>query len=199
MNDNDFKKVWKLSHQSELVNIEERSLLHDLSSKMDELDKTIKKRNVRELVIAIALIIFFGFVAYFVPYTLTKIACLLIVPYSIFYMYKIKSVRSQKTNDLSQPPKQFLLTQKKYLQKEKKLLDTVLYWAILPLVPILILYYAGFSMDLMSYLGYGIFTIVIFAAVYWANKYAVKKTFIPLLRKLDTLIDEFDKKDQSPE
>lgn len=194
MNDNDFKAMWQSAHQSELVNIEKRPLLLDLSARMNKLDKTIKKRNFRELAIGIVLIIFFSFVAYIVPYTLTKIACLLIIPYFLFYIHKINSVRRFKTSDFSQPPKQFLISQKKYIKKEKELLDTVLYWAILPLLPILILFYAGFRMDLTSYIGFGLFTLVILIIVYALNKYASKKTFIPLLNKLDNLIREFDEK-----
>lgn len=197
MNDDELRNMWKGSQPPELVQIEQTTLLNDLSYKLGKFDKQIEKRNLRENFLAIALIILFGFIAYSIPYTLTKIACLLMIPYYLFYMYKIRSVRNQKTGDLSRPPRQFLINQKEYLQKEKKLLDDILYWAILPFVPVIVLFYAGFPMDLQSYLIYGSITFVILAAVYGANKYAVKHAFIPLLNKVDGMIREFDKQEHS--
>lgn len=199
MNDKDFESIWRSSAGLELVKVEQHSLLHHLSSKINRLDNTIARRNTREKIIAVLLIIAFCVIAYFIPYALTKIACLLMIPYYLFYMYKIESVRRQKSSNFSQPPKQFLMSQKRYIQKEKKLLDSILYWAIIPLAFILILFYAGFPMDLQSYVWAGGFTFVILLGVYRANKYVSRKTFKPLLQSLEKMIREFDEKEQATE
>lgn len=195
MNDKDFVSIWRSSTGSDLVKVEQRSLLHDLSSKMNKLDEKIRKRNIREYVIASLVIIAFCVIAYLVPYTLTKIASLLMIPYYLFYMYKIVNVRGQKSSNFSQPLKQFLISQKRYFRKEKELLDSILYWAIIPLAFILILFYAGFPMDLPSHIWTGGFSFIILFGVYWANKYVARKTFKPLLHSLEKLIREFDEKD----
>lgn len=196
MNDKDFESIWRSSMGPDLVNIDQHSFLHDLTSKMNKIDRTIKKRNIREKVIAVLMIIAFCSIAYIIPYTLTKIASLLMVPYYLLYMYKIDRVRNHKSCEVSQPPKQFLLNQREYIRKEKNLLDTVLYWAILPLLPILVLFYSGFPMDYQSYLWSAGITLAILLVVYGANKYTAKNTFAPLLNNLDTIIREFNEKEQ---
>ena len=118
MNDKDFESIWRSSAESDLVKVEQYSLLNDLSSKMNRIDKKIGKRNTREKIVSSLVIVVFCVIAYLIPYKFTKIASLLMIPYYLFYMYKIENVRRQKSSNFSQSPRQFLVSQKKYIQTE---------------------------------------------------------------------------------
>ena len=185
-------KIWQSSNNQERIKFERSRLMIDVQSSVDRFHQSIKYRDLREIIVAIALIPIFGFIAYDVPFTLSKIGAILIVFWLIFVIIRLRSVKKIKPSAVTETYLDYLYKTRAYLNAQKRLLDSVLYWYILPSLSGLTLFLLGFMEVSERFITTMIIAVasavVVGIAIYFLNKKAVKKEIIPRLEEADKLI-----------
>ena len=104
---------------------------------------------------------------------------------------RLRSTKKHKPTDFTETYIDYLYKTKDYLNAQKKLLDTVLYWYILPPFPGILMIVMGFmhipEKRKIIVLTLFLFVIIAILALF-LNKRAVKKEFNPRLEKIEELI-----------
>lgn len=188
----ELSKIWQSSPHVEQVKFEKSRLMLDVQSNMERFHKAMKKLYFRESLAAIIVIPIFIFYAVIIPFTLTKIASVLIALWAgyVFYVMqktKKKSPEGHETNYLDH-----LRKTKEYLEIQKRLRDKILVWYILPCFAFLFLFMLGIvsesEVNIYFIVGFGVFTSILAIAIYLLNKRAAKKEIQPKLNKVIDLI-----------
>lgn len=189
-------KIWKSSPNQERVKFEKSRLMIDAQSSLDRFHKAIRNRDLAETIAAIIVIPIFAYYAYIVPHTLTKIASVLIALWAVYVMMRLKKARKSKPSAFTETYHEYLYKTREYLIVQKKLLDTALYWYILPGFAFILLFLIGFIgiPEKHEYIiKTGTLSIVLGVLMYFLNRRAVKKRITPRLKKVDELIKVMEK------
>lgn len=218
MFEQELKDIWKKGYQEEDFKIDLSRLKTDLKGKMDTLKRSIRRRDITEIGASIFGILSFSYLAYEIPFPATKIACILTVLWFVYVIFKLKKNKKQKQPiDLSLTFRDQITNEKANMLQEVKLLNTVLYWYVIPPVIFNVIFIWGFGnptdfdwtpwiieklvdnnkLDLLpisllmkllyvfGIIGFNVFVI-------WLNKRAVKKTLMPLIENIDTVISQLE-------
>ena len=184
-------KIWQSSPNQERIKFEKSKLMIDLQSSLDRIQRSWKYMIIRETIAAIIAIPAFLFITYNVPYTISKIGSIWIVLAVIYILIRLKSAKKHKPTDFTETYIDYLYKTKDYLNAQKKLLDTVLYWYVLPVFPGYVLILLGFihipekrKIIIIAALAFVVMAIL----AYILNKRGVRKEFDPRLKKIDELI-----------
>lgn len=190
-------KIWQSSPNQERIKFEKSRLMIEIQSSVDELHKAIKYRDLRELIAALIIIPIFGSAAFAFPQLLTKVASLLIMGYAVFVILWMRRAKKQKPGAYSESYLDYLRQTRDYLLIQKQLLDSVLYWYILPGATFTMLFFLSFGIEgrFMPILNMAIANIGLAVAVYYLNKMAVKKEIVPRLSKVNQLISSMENLD----
>lgn len=206
--DEELKKLWKISSETESITFNLNQLLMGFKQRMEHQEKAIRRRDRREILAALVVIFLFGYLFLEVPLLLSKIACLLTILGGSFIIYKLRvNQKSRYSVSLFLSLKEELNVQKKFMKSQAKLLDSVLYWYILPiLIPTLIFVWSignpaddhwnSFLIEVLPVNTSGkiLFTSVTVAFnvyVFWLNKQAVKQSWNPLIEEIENIEKEF--------
>jgi len=191
MTEDELVKIWQSSPKLERVKFEKSRLMIDVQSKLDDFNKKIKYRDLREVIAFVIVAPVFAYYIYSVPFMLTKVASALIIICGIFVVVRLRNAKKHLPAKFTETYLEYLSKSRKYIELQKRMLDTVLYWYILPFWASLSLFVAGFK-DVPGKLPWIIQTesmnVALGVAIYFLNKYAVKKSIVPVLRKIDELI-----------
>ncbi|MEP5613381.1 MAG: hypothetical protein ABJP45_14100 [Cyclobacteriaceae bacterium] len=209
MLDKELKDIWRNSSQKEKIKFDLSRLLIDLNTKMEHLEKTIRRRDFREITACVIGFFLFGYFAYEIPFPITKAACIFAMFYFLYVVYRIKKAeRKDSESGLSLSFRDQLVSRKIHLTRQADLLNSVLYWYVLP----------PFIMNIVFILGLGdptvyhweprllhllplttpekIKTIIILALFYslivWLNKRAVQKTLNPAIQEVKRVLKELE-------
>ncbi|WP_431121431.1 hypothetical protein [Flagellimonas flava] len=198
MIENELIQIWQSSPKHERIKFEKSKLMLDVQSSLDRLDRAIRFRDFIEIGAAIFVVIpIFGYQIYNQPNILAKFGAVWIVVYCLYVIYKLLNVKKSKPEE-SGSYMEYLKQSKTYLERQKSLLDSVVYWYILPSLPGVIIMVTGilelYRKSWKEVIGIKhlwillllIIAITIFA--YLMNKRAVKKELVPRLKKVDELI-----------
>jgi len=184
-------KIWQSSPHREQVKFEKSRLMLDIESSLNRIHRGWKYMLIREILAGAITIPVFAYVACTHPFTLTRIGSVLIVLSVIYILFRLLRVDRQKPHNYSETYLDYLYKAREVLGIQKKSLDNVLYWYILPIYPGLILFLLGFvhipekiNLILLVFLT----TILINIGIHFLNKWAAKKQFTPRLKKIDELI-----------
>ncbi len=202
MLEKELKNIWKNSSKTAHISIETDVLAQEFDTKMTSIQKKIRNRDVREISASVIGILIFSFLAYEIPFPITKASCFLSILWFVYVIYKFRKSNQQNTPEkLSVPLTAQLANKKQLLQQQVKLLNSAAYW------------YAGssfitnfiFIIGLKNPVDYNwtnqlaatllplttptkIGTLIglffMYALIAWANKRAVKKELQPLLKNI---------------
>lgn len=197
--------IWKNASKSAQINIETDQLIQEFDLKLTYVQKKIRKRDLREISASVIGIIIFSYLAYEIPFLITKLSCFLSISWFVFVIYKFKKSKQQNTTEkLSISLKEQLENKKELLQLQVELLNSAAYW------------YAGFSfvinlifiIGLKNPIDYNwknqlaenllpltintkITTLIGLAFLYifiaWLNKRAAKKELLPIIKNIETI------------
>jgi Ca2+/Na+ antiporter len=193
MIDEELKRIWQGASEEARIQFNQSRLLIEMEQKLKRFDDTIKHRNYMEIFVAILLIPVFTAIGYFTPYPISRLGAGLIILYCFLVIFKLLHTRRQKNKiDYTTTLKQQLITAKIYIEHEKRLLNTVLYWYLLPPFAGCILFWAGMPMNPWM-LGFLIlFAILVNGYIWWLNKRAVKTGMNPLIEQIDATLKELE-------
>jgi hypothetical protein len=190
MIEDELVKIWQSSPNQERVKFERSRLMIDVQSTVDQLHQKIKYRDLLEQLAAMAIIPVFAYYAYHIPFILTKIASVLVIVWGIYVIIRLRKAKKHKPSSLTETYLGYLYKTRAYLLIQKNLLDTVLYWYILPAIILMFLFILGLGIAgrVVQIVQMGVVILAIGIAIYVLNKQAVKKQFIPRLQKVEELI-----------
>ncbi|MGK0447362.1 MAG: cbb3-type cytochrome oxidase subunit 3 [Polaribacter sp.] len=205
MLEQELKNIWKNSSKSAQISIETDRLVKEFGTKMTDIQKKIRKRDVREISASVFGILIFSFFAYEIPFPITKFSCFLSILWFVYVIYKFRKSNQQNTSEnLSLPLKEQLAHKKQLMQQQQKLLDSAGYWYAGPsfitnlifiiglrnpadynwtnqiaesLLPLTVNAKAGMI------IGLGIFYLL----VIWVHKIAAKREVQPILKNIEVI------------
>jgi len=192
MNEQDLKNIWQSSGNQEYIQFDKTKLIADLELNLSKFKKSIKYRDWREISIAIILMPLFGFAAFKIPFILSKVGAIIIVGWCIFLIVRLLKAKKNIFIAPTESYMNYLKKSREYLMAQKGLLDTVLYWYILPSVTGVLLFFLGFDLSFLKRIFFVTITLGLGVFTYLINKYAVKKGILPRLRKIDDIIKDLN-------
>ena len=188
-------KIWQSSNNQERIKFNKSKLMIELQSSLERLHRWWKYLELVEVISAIIIILAFTLITYHSPYTTTKIASVLIILFGINILIKVLGIKKFKPSDLEENYLEYLNKTKEYLEAQKKLLDTAVYWVVLPIYPILLLFFIAFwdipeqryliALIYLAAIGMGIYG-------YFLNKRRVKNEINPRIARVNQLINELN-------
>ena len=129
MLEQELKNIWKNSSKTAPISIETDRLVQEFATKMINIQKNIKKRDVREISASVFGILLFSVFAYEIPFPITKGSCFLSILWFFYVIYRFrKSNQQNSSEDLSLPLKEQLVHKKQLMQHQLKLLSSAGYW-----------------------------------------------------------------------
>lgn len=202
MLEQELKNIWRNSSRAEKIKFDLSRLLIDLKGKMSHIERSIRKRDIVESLAAIFVILIFGYFAYVIPFVVTKVGSIFIMIWGGYLIYKLRHVKKHKLPiDQALSFREQLENQKAYMLQQARLLDTVLYWYLLPPFIGNIIFILGLGdpveygwshifakilpIPLINKIGYLIFCAVLYAGILWINKHTVNKTFKPIIKEIE--------------
>lgn len=212
MVEQELKDIWRNSSQVEKIKFDLSRLLIDLNNKATKLNNVIRKRDRREIIASALASILFIYLAYSVPFVIARIGCLLAVASFGYLVYRLRLNRQlKKPVDLTLSFKDQLARQRQNMEQEAKLLNTVLYWYILPPFVAQVVFIfgigdpsaIGWDSSLLDHLPvtmagkFRFITIISLFNIFvvWLNKRAVKKNIMPIIEEIDRLQQQLEKED----
>jgi Ca2+/Na+ antiporter len=205
MLEQELKNIWKNSSKTARISIETDRLVQEFDTNISNIQKKIRKRDVREISASVFGILIFSFFAYEIPFPITKFSCFLSILWFVYVIYKFRKSNQQNTSEnLSLPLKQQLVHKKQLMQHQQKLLDSAGYWYAGPsfitnlifiiglrnpadynwtnqiaesLLPLTVNAKAG------TIIGLGIFYLL----VIWVHKIAAKRDVQPILKNIEVI------------
>jgi hypothetical protein len=183
-------KIWQSSPNQERVKFKKARLMIEVQSNIDRMHQQIRNRDLIEQIGAVFVMVAFAYSAIVLPNLLSKVASILAVAYAIFVVVRLRSAKKRKPGVMNEPYVDYLHKMKKYLLYQKHLLDTVLYWYILPGATFTMLFTLGFGIagGMKPLIRMGVANAVLATATYFLNKKAVKDHLVPRLTKIENLI-----------
>lgn len=208
MLEQELKNIWQNSSKASRISIETDQLIQEFDTKMTNIQKKIRKRDVREISASVIGIIIFSFLAFEIPFPLTKLSCFLSILWFVFVIYKFRKSKQQNMPEkLSISLKGQLENKKMLIQQQVKLLNSAAYW------------YAGssFITNFIFIIGLGnpadydwknqlaenllplatntkitilIGLVFFYLFIAWINKRAVKKELQPIIKNIETIQEQ---------
>jgi hypothetical protein len=201
MNDAELKGLWRQQEIVPPLKVSDTELVERMKKKMRKFDRTLFWRDGRELT---ACVIVFGAFFYFSlrhPSTLSLVGCVVIMLSSLFIAWKlIAARRAHPPVSETASTSDFVRAELGKVTRQTHLLQTVLWWYLLPLFIGLELFELGHPETLAGELFSLVFNLAIFGGVYWLNLYAVRKSLMPLKQKLENILNSVSEtdSDQNP-
>jgi len=188
-------RIWQSSPNQEQIKFEKSRLMIDVQSSLDDFHRKIKNRDLMEQIAVAIIIPAFAFSAYAIPHVLTKVASVLIIGYAIFVAIKLRNAKKHKPGAYTETYLEYLHKTRNYLLVQKALLDSVLYWYIIPGMTLTMLFTLGFGVAdrLKPIVKMVVMNVILAVVTYFLNKSAVKKEILPRLAKVDELIRALEK------
>ena len=192
----DLKTGWKTEVEKTGKQQDLTHLVESLEKETKKLDKSIKRRDIMEISIALLLIPVWAWKLFSSASLLQTIGLWIAIVACIYIPYKLlkaRQVESAKDDSLLA----FLSVEKSKIEKQKELLETIAIWYLSPLMVAIVLITAGSKVDdagvpqiSEQLMVYYLFCGVLYVGIYFLNKRAAKKKFAPLLDKVNQQIQE---------
>jgi len=194
----DLKADWKNEITESGNNVKLTEVIEALMKETTKVDKSIKRRDILEISIALLLIPVWSWKLFYSAGVMQSLGLWIAILACIYIPYRLlKAKRVHVPQDESVLA--YLEVEKLKLQNQKSLLETIALWYISPLMIAIVLITAGATVNdfgipqipgqLMVYYS---FCALLVVGVYLLNTRAAKKKFQPLLDKVNQRISEIN-------
>lgn len=188
----DLQNIWQGAYETAVHIKDPKTFLAEMDEKFVDFNRKIKARDTREITVAVIMSLLLGYGLFVYKPLLTKIALLVGILYCLMVISFLLSVKWQRPLKLTLNTKEFLLAYKRYLLKERRLINNVLFWYLLPPATAIGLFFVGQGASWMVLLIMGSFVFVIYGYIYRINKRSVRKDFDPLINEIDETLHAFE-------
>lgn len=168
--DRDLQALWQSQPAHERISFDEIRLT------AERLERRVARRNLREYVAAVIVVLVFGWAALTAPSAIFRIGAGLTVAAAVLVVYLLRRWGTARTlsSDLALTSAlEFVRVQ---LERQRDVLRGVWWWAMLPFVPGLLLMQIGLALDqprrLTSVIVWGVMMIVLMVALHALNRRA---------------------------
>jgi hypothetical protein len=190
MIEQELQKIWQDATTAERVLFNRTILLKELDNAVCSFEKGIRKRDRREIAVAVLLMPALAIIAYLIPFILSKVAMLLLIPWCLLVIYQLKRIKKENPDHVDMPLTGYLINKLQYVDRQKKLLQSVLYWYILPPSVLCILFFLGFNLPPGRLAIHIIIVLAVNMAILYLNMKAVKEDLEPLRHKLNETLKQ---------
>lgn len=198
MNLDEAKDLWSSANEPDTESmsaqtLSESELLRLVKEKADAFDTRIRRRDLLESVAAAAVFLFFGWLAWHDPSPLVRTGALIIMGGSALIYWKLRHARTRHADpSLDRPVADVLRTERAKVDEQIRLLETVLWWYIAPLLLGLLLVTVGDNGGSTFTLVYGTVILAGAAGIYVLNQRAVKNDLRPRREELTRLLEQVE-------
>jgi hypothetical protein len=197
MIEDELVKIWQSSPKYEVVKFEKSRLMLETQTGIDRFNKLVKNRDLREMAGGLIAVPVLAYMGYKSPYLLTKVGALLSILCGVFVMIKLQQAKKHGPGAFSEDYLRYLYNHKLHVQAQIHLLETILYWYILPFyVSVSLMFFGAYlaDEDVRSLMTKQVLMTVFAIIIYYLNQQAVKKELQPRLAKINQLISVLEEK-----
>ncbi|WKN44724.1 hypothetical protein [Tunicatimonas pelagia] len=199
MLDQELQKLWQQAPSEMQIKFNQSKLMIDLDRDIRKFERTLFWRDIREIVPAVLMTGYFGRIVYYEPDMIAKIGFGFLILGSLLVIVKLLVVKRFKSSTPSDAPFQDYLKQRyQYLSKEKRLLETVLYWYISPFLIGYAILGLGLPLNIphwgawIFYIFYLAFGFGVSWFIRWLNDRAVVNQFNPILERIENTLENLE-------
>lgn len=184
----DLERAWQ--HRESVVDRppEPERQLAAVREKAGVLERTVRRRDLLETVIALLLLPVFAWFALRASHPLSRLGAAIIAAACVAIPLVLRRAR-RRDPDLGLPVADFLRLELAFVLRQRRLLLTVPLWYLGPLGVGAVLFFAGGSPSVWITAAYGIGVAAFCAAVWWLNRRAVTVELEPRERELRLWIE----------
>lgn len=205
MLEQELKDIWNNSSQTAEISIETSQLVDELNTKINSIQKNIRRRDSIEISASIIGILIFSFLIFEIPFPITKVACGLAIAWFVFVILKFRKSKTQNIKtDFSLSLTEQLNHQKTMMVQQAKLLDSALYWYAIPPFIMNFIFILGLenptdynwtnsiaesllpltsNLKTITIIGLALF----YAFTFWVNKRALNKDVNPMIKSIEKM------------
>ena len=197
MNLDDAKDLWSSTNESDTDSmsaqtLSESDLLRLVKDKADAFDQKIWRRDIIESIAALAVFLFFAWMLRD-PSWLVRLGALTVMGGSALIYWTLRRTRTRHDDaSLDRPVADVLRTERAKVDDQIRLLETVLWWYLGPLVVGILLVTIGDSGWSAFTVGYGTVVLLFAAGIYVLNQRAVRTDLKPRREELTRLLEQVE-------
>lgn len=205
MEEQELKNIWKNSSKTEDITINTSQLLSDFKVGMEDRERIVRKRDTKEIFFAILGIVGFIIIAIRMWFSIPSLGIIIITLTYVYYIFKLRSNRKSKyTQKLFVSFQEQLENQKQFMQNQAKLLNTILYWALIPFfIGYMVVIWSVWDLTSVNFSSFlssiypeslkskiicTVFVLIAFFYTQWTNKKAAKVNWDPLIKQIDIIL-----------
>ncbi|MEM6801543.1 MAG: hypothetical protein AAF696_09065 [Bacteroidota bacterium] len=185
MMEQELKDIWKQATYEELVSLDQEQLIRDMKEEHLKLEQEIRKRDRREISIAMLMMPCCLAAAFLFSSILSKVGAILMIPALGLVIYRLKALRKYEPTAFSESTNDYLHKLKIYYSMQRDLLKEVAYWYLIPIFICISMIYLGFSRSPMDKFVPIAVIASSYIVIYFINQSAVKKKYDPFLEEID--------------
>ncbi len=194
MNESNLIRIWCSQDQESEINFKNDKLMESLIKTSRRLDKQVERRDLLEIIAALILIVLFGWWLIALPGILAKTGSAFIIGGSLLIIYRLINAKKVKESDtMTSEVRRNLEISLKKVQSQIKLLNSVLWWYILPIFTGVILFNLAFIKSFVSLVIFTLITAGIFGWIFYINKKAVRDYLRPIETNIKNALEELSK------
>jgi hypothetical protein len=192
MDENTLKQLWFNSNKEQRIEINSEKLMESLNQKVLNMDKLLKRRDRLEIYVAICMMPLFVWRLVISPQLLARIGAAIIAGACLLVILKLVSARRVNLKEeIASATQYHLMVSLLRVQKQIKLLSTVLWWYLLPFFIGVVCLFYSYSITFTSKAVYTIIVAALYSYIYYLNRRALKKHLKPLERNIKKALDEY--------
>ena len=190
MNDLELKQLWQRQSLPSPPPASDREIIDQMKRKLRRFDRNIFWRDVREIAACLFLIVWFGFGLGHKASALTHLGNIIVMLSCVFIAAKLLAARREQRAFLNpRSVREFLLGETAKVSRQIRLLQTVLWWYLLPILCGAMIAVLGGPHSLVRKMIVLLSFIPIGWFVHWLNQYAARRVLQPLKTELDLTLN----------
>jgi hypothetical protein len=169
----------------------EAEILALVKARAEEFDRSIRRRDKRELIAAVFVFVVFSVVLVSASW-LTRVGAIIVLGGCILTYLMLRRANGQAQTTAGLPLAEMLRAERAKVDAQIRLLRRVLWWYVAPFAVGPILVFAGIAGFGMMSAVYTVFAVALGAAIYHMNQQAVRNNLVPRRGELDRLLRQVE-------
>lgn len=180
----EYRDAWQ-RHEERGIADRDDELVERIARRAEEFESAVRRRDLLETVAAVAVVAFFGYEVATAPSLLAKTGAAVVLAGACLVVWRLWRARAAfGTDDAARPVADRLRLQRRKVEAQIELLESVLWWYVSPLALGAVLFVVGLggasgrtALALAVVAGVGV-------AVWWLNRRVVRRDLRPRCEEL---------------